>query len=121
YALDRSSATFRREYLGQWVRDEGALVYPYSANLNGCTLEEVPPSKELNYVLGVDIGFADATAFTVCAFKFGAPEVWVLRSWKKSGLIPSAVAAHVERLREFYGGSVRVVVDEGGMGKGYAE
>jgi hypothetical protein len=121
YALDKNSATFRREYLGQWVRDEGALVYPYSANLNGCTLEDVPPAKELNYVLGVDIGFADATAFTVCAIKFGAPEVWVLRSWKKVGLIPSAVAAHVERLREFYGGSVRVVVDEGGMGKGYAE
>ncbi len=120
YALDKSSATFRREYLGQWVRDEGALVYPFSANLNGCKSEDLPPANELFYVLGVDIGFVDATAFTLCAVKQGEPEIWVIRSWKKVGLIPSAVAAHVDRLRDHYG-AVRVVVDEGGMGKGYAE
>lgn len=120
YALDQTSATYRREYLGEWVRDEGALVYPWSANLNGCQIGDLPPPKELHYVLGVDIGFVDACAFTICAIKIGAPEVWVVRSWKKTGLIPSAVAAHVERLRDCYG-SMRVVVDEGGMGKGYAE
>lgn len=119
YGLDRDSPTYRREYLGQWVRDEGALVYPFSANLNAITPDLVPDG--LRYILGVDIGYTDATAFTVAGIKLGAPEIWILRSWKRSGLIPSAVAAHVEAFREEFGAGLQVVVDEGGIGKGYAE
>lgn len=119
YGLDRQSATYRREYLGQWVRDEGALVYPYSAELNAVTPDAVP--ENLRYILGVDIGYTDATAFTIAAIHGGSPEIWILRSWKRSGLIPSAVAAHVEAFRSEFGPGLQIVVDEGGIGKGYAE
>ncbi len=119
YGLDKGSATYRREYLGEWVRDEGALVYPFSANINGVTLEDVPA---LDYfILSIDVGFVDATAFTVCGFRRDHPEVWVLRSVSMTGLIPSAVAAHAERHREEFGAGLQIVVDEGGIGKGYAE
>src|SRR6478752_1408654 len=63
YGLDKDSATYRREYLGQWVRDEGALVYPYSANVNACRADEVPDGGHL--VLSLDFGVVDATAFTL--------------------------------------------------------
>jgi hypothetical protein len=119
YGLDQHSATYRREYLGQWIRDEGALVYPFSATLNGVVSAEVPGN--LRYILGVDIGFIDATAFTVVATKTGFPEIWVIRSWKRGGLIPAAVAAHVEGFRNEFGLGLQIVVDEGGIGKGYAE
>lgn len=119
YALSEESPTYIREYLGRWVRDESALVYPYSAALNAVTLDQVP--EGLRYVLGVDIGFTDATAFTLVAIRSAFPEVWVLRAWKRSGLIPSAVAAHVEAFREEFGPGLQIVVDEGGIGKGYAE
>lgn len=119
YGLDKDSATFRREYLGQWVRDDGVLVYPYSANINACRADEVPEGGHL--VLALDFGVVDATAFTLLKTIPGAPEVWVLRSWSKTGLIPSAVAAHVERLVAEHGRGMQIVGDEGGLGKGYAE
>jgi len=119
YGLNEQSATYQREYLGQWVRDEGALVYPFSAILNGVAAEQVPGG--LRYILGVDIGFIDATAFTIAATRTGFPEIWILRSWKRSGLIPAAVAGHVEAFRAEFGPALQIVVDEGGMGKGYAE
>ena len=119
YGLNKDSATYRREYLGEWVRDEGALVYPYSANLNACLAHEVP--EGLSLVLSLDFGVVDATAFTVLGTKMGFPEIWVLKSWSKSGLIPSAVAGHVEQLIKTYGRGMQIVGDEGGLGKGYAE
>lgn len=119
YGLNTEAPTYQREYLGKWVRDEGALVYPYSSVANAVTADQVPTG--LRYVLGVDIGFTDATAFTLVAIRSAFPEVWVLRSWKRVGLIPSAVAAHVEAFREELGAGLQIVVDEGGIGKGYAE
>ena len=119
YALSADSATYRREYLGQWVRDEGALVYPYSAALNAVTTDQVPTG--LRFILSLDFGFGNATAFTILGIRTGFPEVWVLRAWKIAGLIPSVVAAHVERLRVEFGAGLQIVGDEGGLGKGYAE
>lgn len=119
YGLDRQSATYRREYLGQWVRDEGALVYPYSAALNAVTPDQVP--EGLRYILSLDFGFGNATAFTILGIRTAFPEVWVLRAWKLTGLIPSAAAAHVEQLRTEYGAGLQIIGDEGGLGKGYAE
>lgn len=119
YGLNKGSPTYRREYLGEWVRDEGALVYPFSAQLNGITLDEMPTLD--HYILSIDVGFVDATAFTVCGFRRDFPEVYVRRSVSMTGLIPSAVAAHAERHREEFGAGLQIVVDEGGIGKGYAE
>lgn len=119
YALNKESATYRREYLGQWVRDEGALVYPYSAALNAVTPDQVPDG--LRHILSIDFGFGNATAFTILGIRTAFPEVWVLRAWKLTGLIPSAAAAHVERLREEFGAGLQIIGDEGGLGKGYAE
>jgi hypothetical protein len=119
YGLNKDAPTYRREYLGQWVRDMGALVYPYSANVNGITLDDVPPLD--HYLLAIDVGFVDATAFTVLGFRHDFPEVYVLRSVSMTGLIPSAVAAHAERHRDEFGQGLQIVIDEGGLGKGYAE
>ena len=119
YGLDKSAATYRREYLGEWVRDDGALVYPFSSQINSVVAAEVPELD--NYVLSIDVGFVDATAFTIIGFRRDHPELWVIRSVSMTGLIPSAVAAHTERHREEFGPGLQIVVDEGGMGKGYAE
>lgn len=119
YGLNKEAATYRREYLGEWVRDEGALVYPFSAQLNWANAAEVPELD--HYILSIDVGFVDATAFTVLGFRRDHPEIWVTRSVSMTGLIPSVVAAHAERHREEFGQGLRIVIDEGGMGKGYAE
>jgi hypothetical protein len=111
--------TYRREWLAEWVLDRNALCYPYSRSRNG--LPELPEGA-WRYCLGVDLGFTDATAFVLVAVRSGDPGVYVLEAWKRSGMIPSAIAAQCLRYRErFKGKSLRLVIDEGGLGKGYAE
>jgi hypothetical protein len=118
---DATHPTYRREWLGEWVLDLGALIYPYSGEIN--TFQDLPSGDGWTYAIGVDLGASESvksTAFVVACCRRGHPEVYVLRAEKREGLIPSAVAAHVERyLREFP--RALVVVDEGGLGKGYAD
>jgi hypothetical protein len=113
------SPTYRREWLGEWVLDGNALIYPYSAARNGAT--ELP-AGDWRYCLGVDLGFTDATAFVLVAVRSNDPAVYVVEAWKRSGMIPTAIAAQCLRYREkLKGKGLRIVVDEGGLGKGYAE
>jgi len=115
---DESHPTYRREWLGEWVNDAGALVYPMSRALN--SYDGLLPSGDYTYALGVDLGFDGATAFVVVACRRGQGEIYVVEAEKKSGLIPAAIGARIEQYRNRYKFS-RIVVDEGGLGKGYAE
>jgi len=109
--------TYMREWLGKWVRDEDGLIYRIRPmNL----IKQRPDLDDWSYVLGMDLGFGDSTAFVVLAYSTDGAQVVVLESYKQSGLIPSAVAAHVERLRSRYDFEA-IVADAGGLGKGYVE
>lgn len=110
---------FRREYLGEWVRDLGSLVYPYDSAKNW--VDKLPDDGEWLYTLGIDYGTVDATAFAVLAWRRRVPhEVYLVESWGRSGLIPSDAAAEVSKLCDRYRFE-RIVGDVGGLGKGYAE
>lgn len=116
---DESNPTYQREYLGRWVRDVGALVYPYEGEKNAW--DGKLPDGEYVTVLAIDVGVVNSTAFVVAKCRKKHPEVYVVECWKREGLIPSAVAAHVLRMKEQYPELGAVVVDEDGLGKGYAE
>lgn len=117
--------TYRREWLGEWVRDEGALVYPYDDARNGWS--GALPEGAWRYGIGVDLGASEheqGTAFVAAAHRDGHPEVYIVEAQTWSGLIPSRTAAYLETWIARYtvnGVVPRVVVDEGGLGKGYAE
>ena len=120
YGLNKDSATYQREYEGRWVRDAGALVYPYSFEKNAITLDEVPDG--LSYVLAVDPGIVDATGFVIAAVSHTkSGKIFVLESWKRTGMDPMAVAAQVQSFQAKYGKNLRVIIDVGGLGKGYSE
>lgn len=109
--------TYMREWLGKWVRDEDGLIYRIRPmNL----VDELPERDDWAYVLGIDLGFGDSTAFVVFAYSTDGAQVVAVESYKQAGLIPSAVAAHVERLRSIYNFEA-IVADSGGLGKGYVE
>ena len=115
---DESHPTYQREWLGVWVLDMGALVYPFCASRNGFV--RMPESSTWRWVIGMDLGFVDSTAWVVGAIQPRFPEIWFVEAHAKSGLSPSTVAAYTERLLEKYPGAY-IVADEGGLGKGYAE
>jgi hypothetical protein len=116
--------TYRREYLGQWVKDNSVLAIPVDWQRN--VIAGLPDSADFDgrrwdYVLGIDVGVAEApSAFVVLATARGLPDMYCVEAFKKPGLIPTALAVEVKKLEEKYGGFNAIVVDTGGLGAGYA-
>lgn len=120
--------TYMREYLGLWVKDLGALVYPFDSApirdpltdtmLPGRNVFYDNPQGDLRYAIGVDVGYTDETAFVVFGYKEGSPEIYVLEAQSYEGMIPARVAAHLQRLLENYP-RAKIVVDA--AAKGYIE
>ena len=109
--------TLLQEWRGQWVHDDSRVVYKYDPAINNA----IPPIPDsLTYVLGIDLGFADSTAFVVLGYHEASGVCYVLESKTEEGLIPSAVAVRVQQYRERFDLS-HIVADSGGFGKGYVE
>lgn len=135
--LGEDSPTFQREYKGEWSHDINALVYPFTHNTNSWTPGQLDgateqaefyglPAGEYNFGLGIDLGFGErSTAFVLGAVRRGSGKLYVLKAYTRSRMLPTAIAAHVKAIREKVssetGSGLRVVVDEGALGKGYAE
>jgi hypothetical protein len=117
---DRSYPKLRREYYGEWVRDSSGLVYAFrDVNL----LETAPDGLfdgDWSFVLGIDPGYVDATAFVVLAYNPSTARTLVVESFQKTKLIPDGVAVVVDQLQERYDFEA-IVVDSGGLGKAYVE
>ena len=115
WALDHP--TYVREWLGEWVRDDGALVYPYDARN---IFDTLPTGRKWRHSIGLDVGFKDSSAFVVAAWAIGFPEVYVVEAFKEDKLIPSKFGAKVEFLMKKYD-TRDAVIDSGGIGKGYQQ
>ena len=109
-----------REYEGRWAVTGDDFIYAFDRVNNTVTSLPDAPPEAWTYALSIDIGFNDPTAFVVWARRDGDSTSYVVRSYEETSLIPSAVAAHVERLREQYAFRT-IVCDTGGMGKVVAE
>lgn len=116
WALDHP--TIQREYFGRWVLDTAALIYEFDPQKN--YYDELPPGKPV-YWLGIDLGWTDATAFTLTANIPGTPEVYVVRSYGKSHLVVDDIAREIEALKAAYPIGGRIVADTGGLGKSMVE
>lgn len=125
--LDRDSATFKREWLALWQDDAGALVYPFDRvrNFVPGLPTKTPAGIELKpdgwrHVVSSDVGWVDACAFSVLAMHPQDPDDYVLKSFKRPALDHFAYMDIMRDLHRTYR-PVRMRVDVGGVGKGYAE
>lgn len=119
YGLTPDAPVCVREWQGTWVYDPSALVYPYEGSKNACAPEDIPTGPA-QWCLGVDLGSSSATAFVLGCTVTGGAHVWIKSSAKHENWIPSRIAAEIERYRRETP-SLRVVMDEGGLGRGYAQ
>lgn len=103
---------YRREYCGEWVRDEDALVYAFSRQKN--LVEDIP--SEMDFVLGVDLGFVDSTAFVVIGWSPDEPEAYVVHVEKHEGFTATDIGRRILQLNDRFG-FLRIVADTGGLGK----
>lgn len=84
---------FRRMYKNEWVIDKESLCYKYKVGFNDC---DVIPEDADTHVLGIDLGFNDASAFVVGAFGQYDRDLYFKEAYKKSGMIISDVAQRIK-------------------------
>lgn len=99
--------SFKQNYLGQYSIDADKLVYKYNETRN---VTKKVPDEELIYVLGVDLGFDDPSAFVVCGYSAHDSTLYVVETYKKSGMIISDVAERVKYFQNKYN-PYKTVVD----------
>ena len=109
---------FAQEYECKFIAAATGAVYRVDRAKN--VVNERPTNGTWTYLLGIDYGFTDETAFAVVGWRENDPAVYVVETWKTKGLTPSAAAEVVYELEKQYE-FVRIVGDTGGLGKGYAE
>lgn len=115
---DDNNPTYRREYLGLWVNDKGALFYKFDEDRNTFTLDEVKPWGEgWEHAIGWDIGFTDSMALVVWGWHPKLPDVYEAYSWKESGALDHQVMEKIEELQRRGFNFVGRVADTQGGGK----
>ena len=110
---DETTPAYRREWLGEWVASTDSQVYAFSKERN--IAKAVP--KKLDYILGIDLGYDDETAFVVIGYRPDDPNVYVVETYAKSEMIITDIIRVIEDLTARYKSFVRIVADTGGLGK----
>lgn len=114
HGWDEQHPVYLREWCGKWVRDTESLCYAFNSQKN--TYEKLPSGYHWEYILGVDLGHDDSTAFVVGAFSRDLPDFYILDNWEEGELDVADVAERIQALRVKYK-FFRIVVDTGGLGK----
>lgn len=111
---------FKQWYLNEWVIDTDKLVYKFNPEKN---LYEARPNtlkqEGWTYVLGVDLGFEDDSAFVVCAFHENDYTLFVTSSFNKKGMDLTDVANKIKQLQSQY--SIAKVIIDGANKQGVEE
>ena len=116
------SPTYRREYLGRWVRDDGVLFYKYNEARNSYSLVDFQPwGPGWKHVLGWDLGSRDDMALGVWAWHPERRELYQAAEWKKPGASAEEVCAEIERWEQMGFNFIAKVADTGGGGLMYVE
>lgn len=103
----------QREYAGNWVADTNTLVYRFDSAKNKYS-GPLPEGHDWKYLLGMDLGFHDPTAFVVGAYAKTHPDLFIVRAEAFPHLLPYQIAEHIQQLLGQFGRFTRIVCDSGG-------
>jgi phage terminase large subunit len=98
-ALDRpeymQTPQYKQWYLNQWVIDEEKLVYRFDIVRN--LIKQIPhlPVQGWSYILGVDTGWEDDSAFVLTAYHINDPHLYILKVFKQKKMTFDDVAAKI--------------------------
>ena len=111
---------YRREYLGEWVKSNKELVYKYCSTKNYYSRALIDISPQWSYVLGVDLGWDDATAFVVLGYSPDSPHLYVVEEYKSAKMDIGQVADKINELEGRYRFKDKII-DAGALGKQITE
>lgn len=101
---------YKQMYLGQWVIDTDALVYKFNAERNLYDVLPMHATADWQYVLGVDLGYEDDSAFVVVAFHSHDKVLYVADTYSAKHMDITDVAAKIKEIKAKYN-IYKVVVD----------
>lgn len=108
----------RRDIFGEFVPSQDDLVYGAVPDER---VRDAPRGGNWQYVVGIDVGLRQPTAFVVLGWREHEQQVWVLEEiGGEKGMAPHQVCEQFAKLRDHYPG-IRAVVDSGGMGVTYMD
>ena len=108
--LNPTEPSYKREYEGLWVKDDRSIVYKYSdVNL----YDELPENCFWEYIMGIDLGYHDPTAFIIAAFSDDHEELFIVEQFKKKNMLTSDVEALIREYQTHFNFS-KIVIDTGG-------
>jgi hypothetical protein len=96
---------FKTHYLNVWCSDDELLIVPVDDKV---FVSELP--NDLNYVLGVDLGYNDACAFSVLAYNYAMSKRYVVKAYKESGLDITDTANEIRKISQQFP-LTKIVVD----------
>ena len=126
---DDNHPVWRREYLGDWVTDATDLVYAWtSARAAGKDVTWTPEVTKENpsglpqslgpwrFVLGIDLGYVDDSAFVLCAYSETTKELRHVYDYKAPGMTMDDFFGEIFDVIERYGRPDAIVADTAGGG-----
>lgn len=113
---------YQREYMGLWVRDTSSLVFRFNRTKHLIAPHLIPTA--IRGALGVDLGTSEQVRSMAFVANFWAKydrKVYTLLARKHAGMTPQTGGDELARIVGLNPSIDTVVVDEGGLGKGYAD
>jgi hypothetical protein len=92
---------FRTHWMNEWCADDDLLIIKFDQEKNRA--DKLPDHRDWIFGLGVDLGFNDATSFTVDAMSPKSPYLYRLKSFKTPGLDFTGVSKIIRELNAEYG------------------
>lgn len=113
-----SDPSIQREFFGKWVLDADSLWIKYSDILNH--FDKLDLTKRWNYILGVDLGFNDADALAVLAWEDNSKDIYLVEEIVTPQQGITELVEQIQDVMTRYD-IVKIIMDEGGLGKKAAE
>lgn len=95
-----NTSWFKTHWLNQWCADDDLIIIDFDKERN--RVEKLPDYKDWIFGLGVDLGFNDASSFTVDAMSSKSPYLYRIKSFKTPGLDFTGVAKIIRDLNDQY-------------------
>ena len=94
---------YKQWYLNQWVIDTEKLVYKFNQDRNLFDKRPINVKPDgWSYVLGVDLGYEDDSAFVLCAFHENIPELYIISTFNKKHMDITDVANKIRSYLDQY-------------------
>lgn len=85
---------YKRMYLGQWVIDDSNLIFKFNPEKD--FVDKLPAGEISGQVLGIDLGWNDATAYSLSRYYDNDDCLYFIDAWKKSEQIIDAVVETIK-------------------------